>query len=451
MLLKVSLVNHASFFYEAPDLKLLSDPWYSGRLFGESWELTADTPKTIRNQATESADLVYISHEHPDHFHPPTLRESFGKCGESPEFLIPQTIDGRMREWLRQNNFRFRELGRTSKLQIGDWQIQIIPYGTYDSYLILRLGHRVLLHLGDSKPHPRQIAKLLKPNERIVAIATQFSIASWPGNPKNSVDVEGGRKTVKSYLLEVIRELRPEILLPFASHVHFCHPENVWMNSYGLSLNEIVSLEAPQTQIPILVPGDSIEIPMSGLRRVNTSGRGASIQYWQECSRRRAANDFPQRGVDQVPLDVLTEDFKGFALRAKANNNSLLLRFYRQLTSGIAVVSIYITDLRRPIQLNFSTGSLSESLSSIEDSLSMSSDALRRALASPHGADEFMVAGRFDGSRRNAELLHGLLAIETLNRAGIQLRFRRFLSPHYLIAFLRIFAGYWSWRQSTAK
>jgi len=249
----------------------------------------------------------------------------------------------------------------------------------------------------------------------------------------------------------VIRELRPEILLPFASHVHFCHPENVWMNSYGLSLDEIVSLEAPQTQIPILVPGDSIEIPMSGLRRVDTSRRGASIQYWQECSRRRASNNLPQRSVDQVPLDVLTEDFKGFVFRTKANNNSLLLRFYHQLTSGKAVVSIYITDLHRHIQVNFLTGSLSESLSSIEDSLSMSSDALRRALASPHGADEFMIAGRFEGSRMNAELLHSLLAIETLNRAGIQLRFRHFLSPRYLIAFLRMFAGYWSWRQSTAK
>lgn len=449
--MKISLVNHASLYYEAQDINLLSDPWYSGRLFGDSWELSADTPPSIRRRAIESASHVYISHEHPDHFHPPTLRESFGMRGQSPEFLIPQTIDGRMREWFRQNQFRFRELGQRNRLQIGNWQLQIIPHGTYDSFLILRQGQQVLLHLGDSKPHPRQIASLLKSNERVIAIAMQFSIASWPGNPRDLEDAEGGRRVARLYLLETIRELRPEILLPFASHIHFCHPENFWMNNYGLSLDEIVSLEAPQTQIPILVPGDSIEIPMSGLRRVDTSRRGASIQYWQESSRRRAANDFTQRSVNQVPLDVLTEDFKGFALRTKANNNSLLLKIYRQLTSGKAVVSIYITDLRRPIQLNFSTGSLCESLLSIEHSLSMSSDALSRALATPHGADEFMVAGRFEGSRKNAELLHSLLAIETLNRAGIQLRLRYLLSPRYLIALLRVLAGYWTWRKSTAK
>lgn len=98
--MKISLVNHASLFYEAPNLNLLSDPWYSGRLFGDSWELTVDTPQMIRDHAIASASHIYISHEHPDHFHPPTLRESFDKRSKSPEFLIPQTIDGRMSEWL---------------------------------------------------------------------------------------------------------------------------------------------------------------------------------------------------------------------------------------------------------------------------------------------------------------------------------------------------------------
>ena len=447
--MKISLVNHASLLYEAPNLNLLSDPWYSGRLFGDSWELTADTPQTIRNQAIESASHVYISHEHPDHFHPPTLRDSFGKRSNSPEFLIPQTIDGRMSEWLRHNNFRFRELGPLSKLQIGNWQVQVIPHATYDSYLVLRSGGQVIIRLGYSKPHPRQIAKLLNNNERIVAIATQFSIASWPGNPKDSVDVEAGRRIVKSYLLEIVKELRPEILFPFASHVHFCHPENVWMNSHGLTLEEVANLETPQTQIPILVPGDSIEIPMSGRRRVSTTRREASLQYWQESSRRRAADAFSQRSVEQVSLDVLTKNFEGFVSRTKTSNNSLLLTLYRRLTCRKAVVSIYITDLRRQIQLNFSTGSLSEPLSSKEGFLSMSSDALSRALASPHGADEFTVAGRFEGSRINAELLHSLLAIETLNRAGIKLKLRYFLRPRFLLSLLRIFAGYWSWRRLT--
>lgn len=446
--MKISLVNHASLLYQDTNLNLLTDPWYSGRLFGDSWELMADTPQTIRKQAVESASHVYISHEHPDHFHPPTLRELFGGHGESPEFLIPQTIDGRMRDWLGQNKFGFREFGRLSKLQIGNWQVQVIPHGTYDSYLVLRSGQQVLLHLGDSKPHPHQIAKLLDSSDKIIAVATQFSIASWPGNPKDSVDVEAGRRIVKSYLNEIIKKLQPEILLPFASHIHFCHPENVWMNSYGLSLEEIVNLEAPRTQIPILAPGDSFEISMLDRGRVNTSRRAASVQFWKECSERRYVNDFSQRGVGQVPLEVLKMELKGFVMRTKTNNNSLLLSLYRRLTCRKAVASIFITDLRRQVYLNFATGSLDEHPSNKGGSLSMSSDALRRALTAPHGADEFMVAGRFEGSRVDAELFHSLLAIETLNRAGLQLRFRNLLCPRYLISFLRIFANYWSWRNT---
>jgi hypothetical protein len=59
-----------------------------------------------------------------------------------------------------------------------------------------------------------------------------------------------------------------------------------------------------------------------------------------------------------------------------------------------------------------------------------------------------MVAGRFEGSKIDAGFFQNLLAIETLNRAGIQLKFRYFLRPHYLVSLLRIFTNFWSWRKS---
>ena len=450
--MKISLVNHASLFYEDDSLALLTDPWYSGRVFGDSWELMAETPEEIRDRVTVSASHIYISHEHPDHFHPSTIRSLFRQRPKSPEFLIPKTADGRMRDWFAENSLKVRELSPRDQVILGSWKMRIVPHGTYDSYMILRSDNNVVVHLGDSKPQPREIAKLLDPGDRVVAIATQFSIASWPGNRHDSADAAKGGKDVMSYLQRLISEVRPYFLLPFASHVYFCHPENLWMNNFGLKLSEIADLETPRTQVQVLTPGNSFEVLSDCGEDRDTARREASLHYWSEMeSRRRHRNELIQTQSTQVSLETIRMEFEQFVIRTKKRNNQLLLRMYRQATCGKTVAFVFVSDLDKQLSLDFASGILTESESPLAKSLSMSSDALCRALADPHGADEFMVAGRFEGCRQEALLFHSLLAIATLNRAGIQLRYREFFRLSYFRDILRVLAGYRNWRNAAAE
>ena len=71
---KIKFINHASFSIEWDNDLLLMDPWYSGRIFNNSWSLLRDT-KISEIKGIEKLSKIVISHEHPDHLHWGTLKQ----------------------------------------------------------------------------------------------------------------------------------------------------------------------------------------------------------------------------------------------------------------------------------------------------------------------------------------------------------------------------------------
>ena len=71
--MKIIWVNHASFIFEHSNIRLICDPWLSGTAFNEGWHLLAETKFKLKDfsQITH----IWISHEHPDHFSPATLKK----------------------------------------------------------------------------------------------------------------------------------------------------------------------------------------------------------------------------------------------------------------------------------------------------------------------------------------------------------------------------------------
>jgi L-ascorbate metabolism protein UlaG (beta-lactamase superfamily) len=68
--MKIRFVSHASFSVESHGTALLCDPWLFGKAFNHGWALLS-SPATI---LWEKIDYVWISHQHPDHLHFPTLK-----------------------------------------------------------------------------------------------------------------------------------------------------------------------------------------------------------------------------------------------------------------------------------------------------------------------------------------------------------------------------------------
>ena len=66
---KITFINHACFTIEKNNEMIFVDPWFFGRIFNNSWSLFKETEKIDLS----NLKYIFITHEHPDHLHWPTL------------------------------------------------------------------------------------------------------------------------------------------------------------------------------------------------------------------------------------------------------------------------------------------------------------------------------------------------------------------------------------------
>ena len=69
---QITFLNHSSFIMDINDFSVLVDPWYSGKVFNNSWSLIKDTDDSKIDY--DKLRYISISHEHPDHFSLGTLK-----------------------------------------------------------------------------------------------------------------------------------------------------------------------------------------------------------------------------------------------------------------------------------------------------------------------------------------------------------------------------------------
>src|SRR5258708_30024656 len=69
--MKIHFVGHACIAVEGSGTSILMDPWLSGKIFNNSWTLRPDP--VLDPSLLDRIDYLWISHEHPDHCHFPTL------------------------------------------------------------------------------------------------------------------------------------------------------------------------------------------------------------------------------------------------------------------------------------------------------------------------------------------------------------------------------------------
>jgi len=70
--MKVTLLSHASVLVEDGGVVLCADPWFFGEAFNESWSLVCEPAAISTN--LQGVTHIWMSHEHPDHLHFPTLK-----------------------------------------------------------------------------------------------------------------------------------------------------------------------------------------------------------------------------------------------------------------------------------------------------------------------------------------------------------------------------------------
>ena len=73
-LTEVRFINHACLLIKMGNITFATDPWIYGSAFCNGWWLAKSSPSDAL-EALNKCDFIYISHNHPDHLHPESLRE----------------------------------------------------------------------------------------------------------------------------------------------------------------------------------------------------------------------------------------------------------------------------------------------------------------------------------------------------------------------------------------
>ena len=111
--------------------------------------------RTIRAQMRSSgwrrAPAIYVTHEHPDHFHMPSIR----RLGSGPAYLFPSLAEQGYLAYMAQHGYRAEAVPPSRWRAIGESvSILSIPVWNDDSLLLVDTPSALILNLNDAKPPP---------------------------------------------------------------------------------------------------------------------------------------------------------------------------------------------------------------------------------------------------------------------------------------------------------
>jgi len=417
--MRVEFVNHASFVIEAAGLRLISDPWLDGAAFDDSWGLLA--PSAFRPEDFAGITHIWFSHEHPDHFHPPTLKKIPADVRRGITVLFQTTLDRKVVDYCTQLGF-----GGVRELPDGEW-VELAPGfqilcgrtgGFQDSWLCVRTPDATLLNLNDCTIFGRDEASAIRDVVGPVdVLATQFSISAWGGNAEHlEARRDGARKMLDRAVMQC-EELRARYVLPIASYIWFCHAENAFMNEGFLPLGEVVhGLRTRSRSEPVMMyPGDTWTVGQPA------DSAPALARYERDQASIPARARVPSRLVTPEEL-IATSRKYCVAMREGSDLMRLKIRWARTsvrrrgaragklgslLTLGRRVLApeaavVYVTDHRQAYTFHPVRGLQTVALEPAECDVSLTSAALNYAFKFLWGGETLLFNGRFHESRPNS-------------------------------------------------
>lgn len=321
--MKIEFVNHSSFVLDEGGVRLICDPWLDGHAFDRSWGLLS--PSVFRIEDFARITHLWFSHEHPDHFHPPTLQRIPRELRAKITVLFQTTRDRKVVDFCRELGFAaVQELPdrRWVELAPGLEVLCVSIGGFQDSWLCVRSPSGCVLNLNDGYlAQPERLSAVAALVGRVDVLATQFSISGWDGNPEELERRRRGARTMLARAVSQCEALAPRFVLPLASFVWFCHEENAFMNEAVLPLSEVErELRASTRAVPVLLyPGDAWTV---GDEHSNTS----ALERYEADQRSLAARTL-QRSTP-VLRDELIAQSREFVRQMAQGSDPLRLRVH---------------------------------------------------------------------------------------------------------------------------
>lgn len=292
--MRCTVIGHSSLFVETSGPTILVDPWFSGSCYWRSW--WHYPPMGDVDPAWLCPDYLYLTHDHFDHFHYPTVR----RLDRATKVLVPRFgIDFMVGEFTRLGFPDITELrhGAVTTLAPGV-QIASYQYGFDDTLVVLTDGDHVIFDMNDCKIRGRPLRKVVKRFGHPDLMLKSHSFAQ--GFP-NCYDADDPRDveliTRDTYLADfvgAVDEVQPKFAIPFASMVGFLHPESRQYNEFLVTPPEVADAyraAAPDssTEVVTLAPGDAWD-SNSGFERSDQDWYSDREHLLDECAQIAAAS-----------------------------------------------------------------------------------------------------------------------------------------------------------------
>jgi hypothetical protein len=231
--LKARTLGHASLalYRDGERPLLLTDPWLVGSVYWRSWWLQ-NYPSAAEIDWLETSSFVYVTHEHPDHFHMPSIR----RLGGGPDYLLPTTCG--CLDYLNAHGYRAEGIAPLRWRALGHGvSILSIPVWNDDSLLLIDTPGALIFNLNDAKPPPPLLGALRRLGDRVAkprVLLCSYSPASLVNSFLDGdriVSLRPARHYV-DYVCRLCERLAVDYYLPFASQAVFRREDSVWANQF---------------------------------------------------------------------------------------------------------------------------------------------------------------------------------------------------------------------------
>jgi hypothetical protein len=442
--MKITYVGSASFIIEISGVRILTDPWYWGNGFINGW-----SPLIYPSQDYSFGEIDYIwfSHEHPDHFHPPTLNILINKLKKKPKILFQYTLNKRVVNFLKKKHeLDVLEVETYKPLKINEnLEILIGDIGMYDSYIQLKNDKYCFTHLNDCLVNNNsQFNKIKKfSGKKTHVLTSQYGLAHGPCGKNDTEKILLCKEQKLNLFKSQIENVSPVYAIPSSSAIHFSCSDNNWMNKFRASPDEaIAKLKGSKTKM--LYP-----TPFKIYNFDNPTHLNA--EFYDNNTFINAINSTLQKINDDseptISIEELTASVKLRAEELNKLNSRILLVLIRKFFGLAKQITFQVKDLNIFLTIDPLRGSVCE-IEFSKEAIVINSYVLNQLYRSPYGVDALNASARYDIlGVYNIETLNNHLNIATLNTAGIYFNIKKLFKVEVILKLLRVFKQWYNFHK----
>ncbi len=273
--MNVTYLGHAAILMEADGRTILMDPWLTDPTYHGTWWHFPPLALGVRD--LPKIDYLYVSHEHPDHFDPPTLAQ----LDKSVHVIIANFAKKRFRDRLAAIGFRtITEMNFNESFTCSDGlRLRLIPPDRpWDDSAILLQDCTTVLNVNDCHLDDATLERLGREQQIDLAFLTFTGASQYPGCfefPLAS-KIQRWRESKRAHVEEFVhwaQLLRTKRAVPAAGNFALLAADQLQLNTphYVNTPQEAVAAlaaDAPEIEGLQMNPGDQWD-PQRGLRRLN--------------------------------------------------------------------------------------------------------------------------------------------------------------------------------------